>query len=55
MEDIAKKNNLDPSFMAEAFGIEKNNNPELLNSIIDIHNHVDREAVKTLFSASSNP
>jgi hypothetical protein len=41
--------------MAETFGVEKHHNPELLNSIIDKHNHVDREAVKQFFSSSSNP
>jgi hypothetical protein len=55
LEDLAKKNGLDPTFMAETFGIEKFHNPELLNGIIDIHNHVDREAVKALFDPSSNP
>ena len=42
VEEMAKKNGLDPTFMAETFGVEKNHNPELLNAIIDKHNHVDR-------------
>ncbi len=40
--------------MAETFGVEKNHNAELLNAIIDEHNHVDRWAVKALFSPESN-
>jgi hypothetical protein len=55
MEDIAKKNGLDPAFLTETFSVEKHHNPELLNSIIDIHNHVDREAVRALFHPASNP
>jgi Asp-tRNA(Asn)/Glu-tRNA(Gln) amidotransferase B subunit len=42
VEEMAKKNGLDPAFMAETFGVEKNHNAELLNAIIDKHNHVDR-------------
>jgi hypothetical protein len=41
--------------MSETFAVEKHHNPELLNSIIDIHNHVNRDAVKQLFSSASNP
>lgn len=52
---MSRKNGLDPTFMTETFGIEKHHNPELLNSIIDKHNHVNREAVKNLFSSSNNP
>jgi hypothetical protein len=55
LEETARKNGLDPAFMAETFGVEKNHNPELLNAIIDKHNHVSREAVKNLFSSSNNP
>lgn len=55
LEEMAKKNGLDPTFMAETFGVEKFHNTELLNGIIDIHNHVDRGAVKALFDPSSNP
>lgn len=32
--------------MKETFAVQKHHNQELLNSIIDKHNHVNREAVK---------
>lgn len=41
--------------MKETFGVEKNHNPELLNQIIDKHNHVKRESVKELFKEDKNP
>lgn len=41
--------------MKETFGVEKNHNPELLNKIIDKHNHVKRESIKQLFSENNNP
>ena len=34
--------------------MEKHHNPELLNAIIDKHNHVKRESVKELFHEQSN-
>ena len=40
--------------MKETFGVEKNHNPELLNQVIDRHNHVKREAVKELFNEKNN-
>ncbi len=54
LEEVGKKNGLDPSFMTETFGVEKNHNPELLGSIIDKHNHVKREAVKELFKSGND-
>jgi hypothetical protein len=50
VEQMAKKNGPGPAFMAETFGVEKDHNPEVFNAIIDKHNHVDRWAVKALFS-----
>jgi hypothetical protein len=50
LEEVSKKNGLDPTFMSETFGVEKHHNPELLNAIIDKHHHVKRESVKALFN-----
>lgn len=55
LQEAAKKNGLNADFMSDTFGVEKHHNPELLNAIIDIHNHVNRDAVKQVFSSSSNP
>ena len=42
LQEIAKKNGLDPEFMKETFGVQKHHNQDLLNAIIDKHNHVNR-------------
>ena len=52
---MGKKNGIDPNFMKETFGVDKNHNPELLNQIIDKHHHVKRQSVKELFNEKNNP